>query len=203
MIDFDKLKISLDKIESKRSNPQIPKPIDPTRGLKGELLRKMIAGLAGHRSGNLTKEESAEIEKIQSDFDFKQREHGKTLSEGKPMNNQNLKYKWRCLWRRNKFDDESEETEGELDTVYFDSRMSQFKCSAQSKASFKTPRAAALAGRKHEIEHGGRTIEKFTIVERYIKGQWNQRCMGKSQDLLDYDEANGVNVNIEKTLKKK
>jgi hypothetical protein len=65
-VDIYKLKNRLKEIEINAKN--VP-PIDPCRGLSGELLRKMLAGLAGHRSGVLTEKENEEIEKIQLSYD--------------------------------------------------------------------------------------------------------------------------------------
>ncbi len=65
-IDFDKLNENLKQIQ-KDSGKSIPK--DPLRGLTGELARKQLCGLAGHRSGILTKEEFDEIEKLQFEYD--------------------------------------------------------------------------------------------------------------------------------------
>jgi len=65
-IDFDKLHNRLKEIKLEKS---IEKPIDPLRGLTGELRRKTLAGLAGHRSGILTKDEAQEIKRIQDKFD--------------------------------------------------------------------------------------------------------------------------------------
>lgn len=63
-MDIKKLKR---KLVSLKFNQFIPE--DPLRGLEGELRKKMLAGLAGHRSGNLTAEELIKIKKIQSDYD--------------------------------------------------------------------------------------------------------------------------------------
>ena len=68
LVDCDKLKIKLDEIEK---NKPKEKMIDPLRGLTGELNRKMLAGLAGHRSGKLTIEEEEEIKRIQLEYDLK------------------------------------------------------------------------------------------------------------------------------------
>lgn len=57
--------MSIEKINQKK------KMTDPLRGLSGELNRKVLAMLAGHRSGKLTEEEAKEIEKIQSEYDLK------------------------------------------------------------------------------------------------------------------------------------
>lgn len=64
-IDFDKLKVRLEEIKKKSKYT----PLDPLRGLTGELNRKVSAGLAGHRSGALTREEVEKIDKIQSEYD--------------------------------------------------------------------------------------------------------------------------------------
>ena len=69
MIEYPKLKKRLEEIEA-ASEKEIP--IDPTRGLSGELLKKMVAGLAGHRSGNLTEAEKEEIRQIQAEYDQQQ-----------------------------------------------------------------------------------------------------------------------------------
>jgi len=68
-MDFDKLKNRLKEIE------ELPKtfPIDPARGLKGDLLRKVVAGMAGHRSGILTDEDEKRIKQIQLKYDYLQR----------------------------------------------------------------------------------------------------------------------------------
>ena len=68
MIDLEILKNNLDRIEKEKS---WPKHLDPLRGLKGELRRKVLAGLAGHRSGVLTEEESKTVAEIQERFDRK------------------------------------------------------------------------------------------------------------------------------------
>ena len=69
-MDFDKLKNRLDEINKSLTSPRNI-PLDPLRGLKGELERKMLAGLAGHRSGVLSEEESSQIDKIQAKYDIK------------------------------------------------------------------------------------------------------------------------------------
>lgn len=63
MIDYDKLKNNLNKIDKKNK-----KMFDPLRGLTGKLRKKVLALMAGHRSGVLTAEEEAEINKIQSKY---------------------------------------------------------------------------------------------------------------------------------------
>lgn len=67
-IDYKKLKISLKRVEENRAKPKYK---DPCRGLKGELQRKMLAGLSGHRSGVMTKAEEAEVKRIQEEYDTK------------------------------------------------------------------------------------------------------------------------------------
>jgi len=64
-IDCDKLKVRLEDIKKKSKYV----PLDPLRGLTGELRRKVSAGLAGHRSGVLTREEVENIDRIQSEYD--------------------------------------------------------------------------------------------------------------------------------------
>lgn len=66
--DFKKLIYKLKKIHA---NSKKTSPTDPCRGLSGKLLKKVLAGLAGHRSGALTEKEIIEIEKIQKDYDLK------------------------------------------------------------------------------------------------------------------------------------
>jgi hypothetical protein len=65
-MNYEKLK---DKLENMTPKPK-QKMIDPLKGLKGELRRKMLANLAGHRSGAMTEEEDKEIKRIQSKYNF-------------------------------------------------------------------------------------------------------------------------------------
>lgn len=69
MVDYNRLSNSLKNLNSKQKKNSL----DPLRGLSGELRRKVLAALAGHRSGVLTDEELAEMEKIQLDYDLKHR----------------------------------------------------------------------------------------------------------------------------------
>lgn len=66
MLDFDKLKQRLEEIHQNRT--KVPPP-DPLRGLPENLRRKVCAGLAGHRSGVLTKEEIEIMESLQKEYD--------------------------------------------------------------------------------------------------------------------------------------
>jgi hypothetical protein len=68
MMNFKNLKDNLKELKKWKKNI---KPKDPLRGLNGELARKVSAGLAGHRSGNLTEEEIKTIERIQKEYDEK------------------------------------------------------------------------------------------------------------------------------------
>ena len=65
-IDFHKLGERLQEIER---SPKKQIPIDPLRGLSGDLLAKQLSGLAGHRNGKLTIEEYEEIQRIQFEYD--------------------------------------------------------------------------------------------------------------------------------------
>ena len=71
-IDFVKLSKDLQDIEiDRRERASRPIPLNPCRGLTGELNRKMIAGLAGHRSGNFSDEEWLEVQRLWADYDQK------------------------------------------------------------------------------------------------------------------------------------
>jgi len=68
-IDTSKLNNKLREIDDFKREASIMVVSDPTRGLRGDLLKKMIAGLAGHRSGNMSESELQEVAKIQSEYD--------------------------------------------------------------------------------------------------------------------------------------
>jgi len=69
-IDLTKLKKSIKEInKNKKSKNQKIAMSDPIRGLDGDLRKKVLAGLAGHRSGKLTAEEQNEIYVIQCEYD--------------------------------------------------------------------------------------------------------------------------------------
>lgn len=109
----------------------------------------------------------------------------------------NVKYKWKCCWDEHKYDFDEKDLEKELPTVTFDLGYEKLICRAQSKVIFKTPRAAAIAGEKHDAEHNehgdnfydGIKRDKFTIVVQYVNGKW-KRIIGSTRDLLDYDRLN-------------
>ena len=67
-IDFDMLGNLLKEVET---NKKTKKPLDPLRGLSGELKRKQSVVLAGsmHSCNAMTNEEEQEIKRIQAEHD--------------------------------------------------------------------------------------------------------------------------------------
>ena len=117
------------------------------------------------------------------------------------------KYKWVCAW----YTKDRQATGRDLPTVHEVNQKSlsgpDLACCARSKASFKTPRAAALAAVKHDEEHGPlcqlhhHKVEKhFTYVIRVTHDaqvshgmkleMGESRNLGLAQNLLDYDRFN-------------